>query len=35
MKEVIICFDPGNELTGWCVYGVQEKILLYKHKENN
>ena len=34
-KEVIICFDPGNELTGWCVYDIKEKILLYKHKERN
>lgn len=34
-KNVIICFDPGNDLTGWCVYSVEDKILFYKNKESN
>lgn len=34
-KNVIICFDPGNGLTGWCVYSVEDKILFYKNKESN
>lgn len=34
-KNVIICFDPGNDLTGWCVYSVEDKILFYKNKEDN
>jgi hypothetical protein len=34
-KNVIICFDPGNDLTGWCVYSVEDKVLFYKNKEDN
>ena len=34
-KEVIICFDLGNEQSGWVVYSKQDKYLIYKNKEKN
>lgn len=34
-KDVIVCFDPGNNLTGWCVYSIENKVLFYKNKEDN
>lgn len=35
IEEVIISYDCGNEETGWVVYNVNTKKLLYKNKEKN
>ena len=34
-RDIMIAIDPGNEQTGWVVYDVSEKVLIYKNKEVN
>ena len=29
-RDIMIAIDPGNEQTGWVVYDVSEKVLIYK-----